>query len=95
MSNKIHYATGGLISPEKSEFSTLCGRKFPQGHDEIMQSGAYGAQNTTCKDCRAILDWDEQKRSFFDSLELLIVKARRNDEIAKRLMYAISKMPTI
>lgn len=54
--SKIHYATGGLITPEKSEFITLCGRKFPQGHDEIMQAGYLGAKNTTCKDCRKILD---------------------------------------
>jgi hypothetical protein len=92
---KIHYATGGLITPEKSEFSTLCGRKFPQGHSVIMQSGYSGAKNVTCVDCRAKIDWHEQSQKFFEDLEKLIRKARGNDEIAKRLMYAISKMPII
>lgn len=59
---KIHYATGGLITPEKSEFRTLCGRKFRQGHSEIMQSGYVGAKNVTCKDCRWILDITKEKK---------------------------------
>lgn len=58
----IHYATGGLITPEKAEFSTLCHRKFPSGGSDIMQSGMIGAQNTTCKDCRRILDKGEAER---------------------------------
>lgn len=93
--SKIHYATGGLITPDKSEFKTLCGRKFPQGHSEIIQSGYAGAKNVTCEDCRAKLDWMDQKTDFFNKLERLICKARFNDEIAKRLMYAVSKMPTV
>ena len=93
--SKIHYATGGLITPERSEFSTLCRRKFPKGGSDIMQSGALGARNVSCEDCREKLDWDEGKRLFFNKLERLIYKARGNDEIAKRLMFAISKMPTV
>lgn len=61
--SKIHYATGGLITPEKSEFSTLCGRKFRTGTSDIMQSGYTGAKNVTCEDCRWILTIQEQKSS--------------------------------
>lgn len=56
---KIHYAIGGLITPEKSEFSTMCGRKFPKGTSDIMQSGYTGAKNVTCEDCRWRLDIQE------------------------------------
>ena len=91
--SKIHYATGGLITPEKAEFSTLCGRKFPTGGSNLMQSGYQGALNTTCKDCRDILDWNEQKRNFFDKLEGVVRKARMDDELAKKLMFAITHLP--
>ena len=54
-----HFATGGYVPGldlqargEKPEFNTLCGRKFLQGHSEIMEGGAIGAQNTTCKICK-------------------------------------------
>ena len=87
---KIHYATGGLITPEKAEFSTLCNRKFPKGGSDIMQSGFTGATNVTCQDCRNILDYNEGKRKFLDNLEGLIKKARSNDELAKKLMYAMT-----
>lgn len=64
---KIHYATGGLITPEKAEFGTLCGRKFSQGHSEIMQSGASGARNVTCSDCKWILSIQTSKqRSWYE-----------------------------
>lgn len=89
----IHYATGGLITPQKSEFNTLCGRKFSQGHSEIMQSGYTGAQNITCEDCRHILEiqkikdertWYEVTNghgsnsfSTFDEAELYLKDMRR------------------
>ena len=65
----IHYATGGLITPEKSEFSTLCNRKFPTGGSEIMQSGYTGAINVTCKDCRKKLDQQQKYSDDRDTLE--------------------------
>ena len=70
----IHYATGGLITPEKSEFSTLCNRKFSQGHSEIMQSGYTGAQNVTCKDCRKILDKQDEYYEHRRKIESLIAR---------------------
>lgn len=60
-STVVHYATGGFIDKPGTdqayaEFSTLCGRTFQQGHDQLMQSGYVGAQNVTCKICRKKLD---------------------------------------
>lgn len=51
-----------------------------------------GAQNTTCKDCREILDWSEQKANFLEKLEGLIRKARTDDELAKKLMWAATQL---
>jgi len=70
--SKIHYATGGLITPERAEFSTLCKRKFPQGHSKIMQSGFTGAQNVTCKDCRKLLDYIQLRQSHIEKVKSLI-----------------------
>lgn len=58
--SKIHYATGGLITPGKAEFSTMCGRKFPKGTSDIMQSGYTGAKNVTCEDCRFKIDTQQK-----------------------------------
>ena len=86
----IHYATGGLITPEKSEFSTLCHRKFPRGGSDIMQSGYTGAQNTTCKDCRKILDEDRAAQVFLEKLEKLVRRAYGDRELCRKLEYAIT-----
>lgn len=57
-SKVIHFTIGGSIpgvelqeKGHKIEFFTLCHRVFKQGDREIMQSGALGAENTTCKKC--------------------------------------------
>lgn len=76
--SKIHYATGGLITPEKAEFNTLCGRKFPQGHSEIMQSGYTGAQNTTCNDCRRKLDERAKADAHRESIKSAIARGEWN-----------------
>lgn len=55
-SKVIHYGTLGLISEKETYFKTLCGRKFQQGHSELMQSGYCGAKNVTCKTCKAKLN---------------------------------------
>lgn len=61
-SRVVHYGTGGWVInahgkyPAKASFSTLCGRKFKQGHSKLMQSGAVGAKNTTCKQCKEKLN---------------------------------------
>ena len=67
--NKIHYATGGLITPELSEFSTLCGRKFPTGGKDLMDSGYVGRQRVTCDDCNRILTLNEQTEKFLEKFE--------------------------
>ena len=69
---KIHYATGGLITPERSEFTTLCKRKFPRGGSDIMQSGYSGVQNVTCWDCRDRLAKAEYKRNRIEKIESLV-----------------------
>jgi len=70
--SKIHYATGGLITPEKREFNTLCKRKFPTGGSNIMQSGYLGAQNVTCRDCRKILNKSKSQQEHIDKVKRLI-----------------------
>ena len=56
-STVIHYATGGVVDHEKntSDFSTMCGRHFRQGHSAIMDSGYSGVQRVTCKVCKTKL----------------------------------------
>lgn len=71
---KIHYATGGLITPEKSEFSTMCGRKFPKGTNDIMDSGYLGAQRVTCNDCREKLDREEKWHKHRESIQNAIAR---------------------
>lgn len=60
-SRVLHFAIGGMITPEKAEFRTLCGRKFKQGHSELMAGGAYGAGRTTCKVCKRKLKLYDNK----------------------------------
>lgn len=62
--SKIHYATGGLITPGKSEFRTMCGRKFPTGGADIMRSGWGWKEYLTCEDCRHILTSQEYKKEY-------------------------------
>lgn len=72
--SKIHYATGGLITPERSEFSTLCNRKFPKGGSDKMQSGYVGAQNVTCKDCRRILERGRRESERAEKIRSLVAR---------------------
>lgn len=72
--SKIHYATGGLITPEKAEFRTLCGRKFPKGTSDIMQSGYMGAKNVTCIDCRKRLDDIEKEQQHIEAIKGAIAR---------------------
>lgn len=72
----IHYATGGVITPEKSIFSTLCGRKFPKGGSDIMQSGYTGAKNVTCCDCRRRLDKGESYVTHRKAVESLVAQGK-------------------
>lgn len=58
-----------------------------------MQSGYLGAKNVTCNDCRDLLDWDDKKETFLNKLEKLVQKARSDDELTKKLMFAITQMP--
>ena len=78
--SKIHYATGGLITPERSEFSTLCNRKFSKGTNDIMQSGYIGAKNVACKDCRKILDRRAKERNRVEEIKDL-VQSRQFDKL--------------
>lgn len=68
----IHYGTGGVITATSREFSTLCGRKFDNGSEEIMQSGYTGAQNTSCKNCKAKLLAAQKKSNHRDAIMRLI-----------------------
>ena len=72
--SKIHYATGGLITPKKGEFSTMCCRKFPKGTQDIMQSGFSGALNVTCKDCRKKLGYIDLRKLHIKKVKNLISK---------------------
>lgn len=71
----IHYATVGVITAEKREFHTMCGRIFDNGSREIMQSGYTGALNTTCKKCRAVLDKSEREERARKMLEKMVSTA--------------------
>lgn len=78
---KIHFATGGSITPEKVEFRTMCGRKFKQGHSEIMDSGAWGATRVTCKACRHKLDEQEKWSKHIDAV-MRLVNTGKFDKLA-------------
>lgn len=79
-SKVIHYGIGGTITPEKAEFTTLCKKVFKQGHDALMQSGYLGAQNTTCKPCRAKLYRQELIRI---EAEKIMQEAKKRIELLK------------
>lgn len=93
--NTIHYATGGLITPEMSEFSTLCGRKFPTGGKDIMDAGYSGRQRITCKDCLHRLELSEKTKAFLDGLQKLVDRAYRDQKLAQKLMFAIVEVKGI
>lgn len=48
---KVHYYTGGSITPTLSKFHVLCGRTTNRFDGKTMQDGYLGAQNVTCKPC--------------------------------------------